>query len=72
MLPDGRVLVAGGPTLLAVDVATGTVRPVPGPALDGRRSFQTVSLLPGGRALVAGGYDGAIAPTARTWIFRVP
>lgn len=71
VLPDGRVLVAGGSTLLAVDVVAGTVRPVPGPALDGRRSFQTLSLLPGDRVLVAGGYDSAIEPTSRLWVFPV-
>lgn len=69
VLPDGRVLVAGRPTLLAIDVTAGTVRPVPGPPLDGRRSFQTLTLLPGNRPLIAGGYDSGITPTARTWLF---
>lgn len=70
-LPDGRVAVAGGPTVGLLDVAAGTVRTVGGPALDGRRSFQSLSLLPGGRLLVAGGYDARITPTAATWLFTV-
>ena len=67
-LPDGRVVVGGGPTLDVIDVERGTVRTLGEPQLDVRRSFQTVSLVSGSRVLVAGGYDDAIRPTASTWL----
>lgn len=67
-LPDGTVAVAGGPTVGVIDVAAGTVRVLGGPALDERRSFQSLTVVAGGRVLVAGGYDGDIAPTAATWL----
>lgn len=70
-LPDGRIVVAGGPTLEVVDVTKGTIRsvaPLPGGA---DRAFQTVSLVAGSRVLVAGGYDAAITPTAATWLIPV-
>jgi hypothetical protein len=68
VLPDGRVVVGGGPTLDVLDVQHDTVRTIGDVQVDVRRSFQTVSLVPGSRVLVAGGYDDAIRPTARTWL----
>lgn len=67
VLPNGDVLIAGN----ADDVETWT----PGAAafvrldggLGGELSFSTATALPSGGALVAGGYDEHIVPTARTW-----
>lgn len=70
-LPDGRVVVAGGPTLEVVDVAEGTVRSVAPLAGGGDRAFQTANLVTGSRVLVAGGYDAAINPTADTYLVAV-
>ena len=67
-LPDGRIFVAGGGGAELYsegknqfDVLTGT--------LTGAEQFTTVSALPGGGVLVAGGYDAGINPTAALWRF---
>lgn len=67
VLANGDVLIAGN----ADDVETWT----PGTAafarlstgVGGEMSFSTATTLPAGGALVAGGYDERIVPTARTW-----
>ena len=69
-LPNGDVLVAAGALQVELYVARSrTFRLVPG-KLDHTRLFLTAAALPGGRALLAGGYDKAIRPTAATWIYR--
>lgn len=72
-LPDGRVVVAGGPTLDVLDLTArgGRSRIVDLSGLGRRRSFQTASAVAGSRVLVAGGYDDAIDPTQDTWLVRV-
>ena len=65
VLPDGRVVVAGGPTVDVLDPATGTTETLG--SLGRRRSFQTLSLVPGG-VLVAGGYDSSIVPSPELWL----
>lgn len=65
---DGDVVVAGD----ADDVEVWT----PGAAAfakargftGGALAFSTATPLPGGALLIAGGYDGEILPTARTWV----
>ncbi|MFT7775685.1 Kelch repeat-containing protein [Roseateles sp.] len=65
---EGDVVVAGD----AADVEVWT----PGAAafvkarglVGGALAFSTATPLPGGALLVAGGYDGEIRPTARTWV----
>ena len=67
VLASGDVLIAGN----AHDVEAWT----PGTpafttlrgALGDELSFSTATALPDGRALIAGGYDPRIVPTARTW-----
>jgi hypothetical protein len=68
LLPDGRVLVAGGGARAEVfDPARGAFGEVaggPGSAL----AFSTATLLPDGRVLIAGGYDWDIHLTDGAWI----
>ena len=69
-LPGGNVLVAGGALQPELYVAArNAFRLVPG-KLDHTRLFLTAAALSGGRALLVGGYDKAIRPTAATWIYR--
>jgi len=69
-LPNGDVLVAGGALQAELyDSRARRFRLVPG-KLDRTRLFLTADALPGGRALLAGGYDRGIRPTAATWIYR--
>ena len=69
-LPNGDVLVTGGALQAErFDSRAKTFRLVPG-ALDHTRLFLTAAALPGGRALLVGGYDKAIRPTAATWLYR--
>ena len=72
-LADGRVVVAGGRRLVVFDPASQRLRPVRGAGgdLGSTRSFQTVTPVAGGRVLVAGGYDAAIAPTDMAWLVQV-
>ena len=68
-LPDGKVLVAGGSTIVELyNPGSGTFSRVEG-ALDAERFYQTATTLPDGRVLIAGGYDPGITSTARAWIF---
>ena len=70
VLPNGSVLVAGGALQAELyNARTKAFRPVPG-RLDHTRLFLTAAALPGGRALLVGGYDKGINPTAATWIYR--
>jgi hypothetical protein len=69
-LPNGDVLVAGGAIQAELyDARARGFRLVPG-RLDHTRLFLTAAQLPGGRALLVGGYDKAIRPTAAAWIYR--
>ncbi len=73
LLPDGKVLVAGGfsdpfgsapPHLAAAEVYDPrTMTTEPTGALGSRRVYQTQTLLPGGRVLAAGGLAGGNAPS---------
>ncbi len=66
LLPNGKVLIAGGgdPSLGDIsfssaelyDPVTGTFSPTG--SLGGARVYHTATLLPNGRVLIAGGYDG--------------
>lgn len=70
VLPDGKVLVAGGAMEAEVlDVARGTSVVVPGATrLSGQ--FSAAALLPDGGALVTGGYGGGTGPRASAWRYR--
>jgi Kelch motif protein len=72
MLPDGRVLVAGGagnPELF--DARTRRFELVACPALDGRY-FSTATRLLDGRVLLAGGYGERVEPSENAaWLFRL-
>jgi hypothetical protein len=64
LLPDGRVLVAGGFSTNGVTNSTETYEATSGtftagPSMNQARQQQTATLLPDGRVLVAGGFGGA-------------
>jgi hypothetical protein len=71
VLSDGRVAVAGGPTVDVIDAAADSVDVVNSPSLGAARAFQTVNLVSEMTVLVAGGYDAAIVPTADAWLVRI-
>lgn len=69
-LPDGTLLLGGGaPRAEVYNPATGKSDVVGGvDQLAGQ--FSTATLLPGGRALIAGGYGQGRGPRANAWIFE--
>ena len=68
-LPTGDVLVAGGGDTVERYRPGG--RFVEAGKIGGSFMFATATALPGGRVLVAGGYDEAIAPTAGAWVYSL-
>ena len=70
-LPDGRVVVAGGPRVEVFDPADGSMTTVRETAQP-RRSFVTATVVGDRRVLVAGGYDDAITPTTSARVVTVP
>jgi Kelch motif protein len=71
-LANGDLLVAGGgPRVELYEQATGRFRTVAGD-LGGTRLFLTAAALDGNRALLVGGYDQRIRPTAQAWLFTGP
>ncbi|MBZ9752238.1 hypothetical protein K7W42_15395 [Deinococcus sp. HMF7604] len=73
-LADGRILVAGAGgadvyTEQRQGVGLGRFDAVMG-TMPGNDQFVTVSRLPDGGALIAGGYDAGIQPTAALWRFQ--
>jgi Kelch motif/Galactose oxidase, central domain len=73
LLPDGKVLVAGGGAFAELyDETTGTFTKVPG-SLGAARFFASATLLPGGRTLITGGYaesDGGLPATPGAWLYQ--
>jgi hypothetical protein len=69
LLADGEVLIAGdGARAELYDPAARTVHPASG-SMDAARFYATATLLDDGLVLIAGGYDGTVRTTARTWLF---
>jgi hypothetical protein len=73
LLPNGRVLVAGGgPFAEVYDETTGTFTRVSG-SLGAARFFASTTLLSGGRALITGGYaenSGSLPATPAAWLYQ--
>lgn len=73
LLPNGRVLVAGGgPFAELFDETTGTFSKVPG-SLGVAHFFASTTLLPGGKALITGGYvesGGSLPATPAAWLYQ--
>jgi len=69
-LPTGKVLVAGGdPRAEVYDPRRGVFLQSAG-GVDAERQFATATALPDGRALILGGYDPDIRPTAAAWVWQ--
>ncbi len=69
LLDDGQVLVAGGAaTAELYDPGRRHFAAVPG-TLGGERLFLTATSLGDGQALLLGGYDRRITPTAQAWVY---
>jgi len=73
LLPNGKVIIAGGALRAEIyDPATGRSDLV-GPNFGKRLNFATATLLKDGSVLVAGGYDEAgIRMNDRAWVIRSP
>jgi len=73
LLSSGRVLVAGGgPFAELFDETTGSFTKVPG-SLGTARFFASATLLPGGKALITGGYAesrGTLPATPAAWLYQ--
>ncbi len=73
LLPNGKVLVAGGGAFAELyDETTGTFTKVAG-SLGAARFFTSVTSLPGGKALITGGYaesGGSLPATPAAWIYQ--
>lgn len=70
VLPDGRVLTAGGASTAEVfDPRTNTWQGVRGD-LGANWSFMTATTLQDGRVLLVGGYDDRIRLTDRAWLYQ--
>lgn len=70
--PGGDVLVAGGaPQPELYRGASRSFEPIAG-SLGATRLFLTATAIDGHRALLVGGYDRAIRPTAQAWLFTEP
>jgi hypothetical protein len=73
LLPNGRVLVAGGGAFAELyDETSGAFMKVPG-SLGAARFFASATLLPGGKALITGGYadsGGGLPATPAAWLYQ--
>jgi hypothetical protein len=73
LLPNGRVLVAGGgPFAELYDETTGIFTKVPG-SLGAARFFASATVLPGGKALITGGYaesGSGLPATPGAWLYQ--
>jgi len=69
-LPTGKVRVAGGdPRAEVYDPRRGVFLQSAG-GVGAERQFATATALPDGRALILGGYDPDIRPTAAAWVWQ--
>lgn len=68
LLADGRVLVAGGSAVVET-LDTSALRFSIAGELDAAKYYATVTPLPGGGALIAGGYDGHAQSSDEAWLF---
>ena len=73
LLLDGKVLVAGGGKVAELyDESDTSFTKVEG-NLDAARFFASATVLPGGEALITGGYadiDGGLPSTSKAWIYK--
>lgn len=67
-LADGRVLIAGGSRELEVFDAARVVF-TPAGAMEAANYYATTTALPGGGALIVGGYDDRVRTSSSAWLF---
>jgi hypothetical protein len=74
LVPLGRgdaLVAAGAPEAERFDASAASFVAIPG-GLGATRLFLSAAALAGGRALLTGGYDRAIRPTAQAWLYEAP
>lgn len=71
VLPDGRVVIAGGSGIEVFEPRDATMTRLSNPALV-RRSFVTATLVDGDTLLIVGGYDDQIVPSDQAVLAEIP
>jgi WD40 repeat protein len=70
VLPNGKIVIAGGAgTVEVYDPATGKFTTARGD-MGTTRWYQTATLLPNGKVLIAGGYDDNGQGATQTWLWE--
>jgi hypothetical protein len=69
-LPDGRVVITGGSTLVEAFDPAAEMSVAASGRLDEALFYQTAALLPDGTVLIAGGYGYDIQATDRAWLWQ--
>ncbi len=69
LLPDGRVLIAGGSTNAEIFDPQANTFIVARGEFQSARHFATATLLQNGNVLIAGGYDDRVAVSQKAWMY---
>lgn len=71
ILPNGNIIIAGdGKYVEVFDVKSKEFHTVKG-SLEDAWMYPTVTTLPDGKVLIAGGYNGSMEPTNKAWIYSL-
>ncbi len=69
LLPDGRILIAGGSTQAEIFDPRSNSFIVARGQFESARLFATATLLPNGNVLILGGYDDRLAVSQKAWMY---
>ncbi len=69
LLPDGRILIAGGSTQAEIFDPRSNSFIVARGQFESARLFATATLLPNGNVLIVGGYDDRLAVSQKAWMY---